>query len=408
MKGEWIFLLGIALFPAVGHSQKVFLNPSNQIDNEVAGGGTEAQFALINANNAADVLKSMGFQVIVDQDFTNAPYHANSWGADVFVSVHSNAGGGHGTETLFKTEGGKKLAQTVQNGLLSFLPYQSRGLKQRTDLYVLNTTQMFACLAEVVFHDCTAESGYQGHPPSESSFLRSNEGQTKIGNGLAVGTCGYFRDNCTIQGTGPTTGFFKGVVYVAPDMNQRIEDALVTLNTGQTFVSTADGYFEFEVPAGIYTATAHKEGFYDNRSTRQVVAGQDVWGNIGLSPISSPDTVEGDGHAEPDTVEGDGHAEQEVVGVEETAFVELVDAWGEEVAEGAPEEGIWVWKPPERSEFAKDVAPTLQPEETCPRCSCTSGCSAGAGARAGHWLALVLLASFWLFGRRKHCRTLRG
>lgn len=40
----------------------------------------------------------------MDQDFYNAPKNANSWGADIFVSIHSNAGGGHGTETLGESD----------------------------------------------------------------------------------------------------------------------------------------------------------------------------------------------------------------------------------------------------------------------------------------------------------------
>ena len=392
MKTTLLFSVSVIFVTTHGYSQKVFLNPSNQTGNPVAGGGNEAQYALINANNAAEVLRRMGFEVIVDQDFTNAPYHANSWGADVFVSVHSNAGGGHGTETLYKTEGGKVLAQAVQNGLLSFLPYQSRGLKQRNDLYVLNTTRMYACLAEVVFHDCTAESGYQGHPPSESSFLRSSEGQKKIGNGLAVGTCRYFRDNCTI----PTTGFFKGVVYIAPDKNQRIEGAVVTLNTGQTFISTTTGYFEFEVPPGTYTATAHKEGFYDNSSTRTVVTGQEVWGSIGLTPIVASDEMGAEMEKDAEVSEDGGVEAEEVIIVEEAAVI------GED--ETSAEDGVWVWSPPQRPEKVEvfeDVSAVAVPEEPCPRCICSGGCGAGAQAFMSSWLSFAFIASLLFLGTRQ-------
>ncbi len=268
-------------------AQKVFLNPSDQYENPVAGGGNEAQYAKINADLTAAILLDAGFEVVVDQDFYNAPKNANSWGADVFVSIHSNAGGGHGTVTLYVSSGGKVLATHVQAGLVAYLPYQDRGLSHRTDLYVLNKTQMYAALAEVVFHDCAKQTGYQGHPPSESDFLKSTAGQQLIANGLASGICSYFGGSCGGGVVVPPTqkGWFKGVVYRAPDLNDRIPGAVVTLNTGLSVTASSTGYWEFELEPGTYTATAYAEGYEPNSSTRTVVAGQEIWGSIGLTPI---------------------------------------------------------------------------------------------------------------------------
>ena len=78
-------------------------------------------------------------------------------------------------------------------------------------------------------------------------------------------------------------GFFKGVVYRAPDTSDRVAGATVTLNTGQSATTDGVGYFEFELAAGTYTATASKAGFQAASSTRTVVAGADVWGSIGLT-----------------------------------------------------------------------------------------------------------------------------
>lgn len=290
-----ILFSGIFLYPlfhSSTYAQKVYLNPSNQYGNPVAGGGNEAEYALINANKTKTILDSKGFNVKVDQDFYNSPYNANSWGADIFVSIHSNAGGGHGTETLYKSSGGKVLASHVQNGLLSELPYTDRGLKYRDDLHVLNATKMYACLPEVVFHDCATQSGPKGHPPSESSFLKSADGQAKISWGLAKGICSYFGKNCDGTPPPPQKGWFKGVVFKAPNMNDRIAGALVTLNTGQSTISSDNGYWVFELAPGTYTATATKEGYYPNSSTRTVEDGKEVWGSIGLTPILDSD---GDG-----------------------------------------------------------------------------------------------------------------
>ena len=214
-----LLVLPILLAAGTAEAQKVFLNPSNQTGNPVSGGGNEAQYQLICANLAKGILDKAGFNVVVDQDFTNAPSNANSWGADIFVSLHTNAGGGHGTETLYKTDGGKALAAKVQEGLLASLGYQSRGLKLRTDLHVLNSTNMHACLDEAAFHDCTATSGYQGHPPSESSFIRSAAGQQQIAEGVANGVCAYFGKSCAAA---PETGKLRGTVYRAPNLDDKL------------------------------------------------------------------------------------------------------------------------------------------------------------------------------------------
>ena len=264
--------------------KKIFLNPSNQTSNSVSGGGNEAQYALICAKLAKTILTGAGFSVVVDQDFTNAPKNANSWGADIFISLHTNAGGGHGTEVLYKSTGGKAVATKVLNGLLGALPYQSRGLKYRTNLHVLNNTNMYACLTEAVFHDCTKTSGYQGHPPAEAAFLRTSSGQQKIANGTAAGACAYFGKTCS--GSSSAKGWLKGVVYKAPDLTARISGAKVTLNTGASVTSDSSGAWSFQLAPGSYTATATMAGYKPNSSTRTVVANQTIWGSIGLTKVT--------------------------------------------------------------------------------------------------------------------------
>ena len=279
--------LGLMLLPAAAVAQKVYLNPSNQTANLLCNGGNEAQYALICANKAEAILDAAGFNSKVDQDFSNAPYNANSWGAAIFVSLHTNAGGGHGTETLYKSNADKVLAADVQNGLLANLPYQSRGLKYRDNLHVLNATNMTACLEEALFHDCCTDVGFTGHPPPEAAFLKTTAGQNAIAAGVAEGVCNYFNSSCS--GGGPSTGTLMGVVYVNPDLANRIPGATVTLNTGATVTANGVGYWEFELPPGTYTATASKVGYVSASSTKTVTAGQEIWGSIGLNPCSCDD-----------------------------------------------------------------------------------------------------------------------
>ena len=88
---------------------------------------------------------------------------ANDWGADVFVSVHLNSNGPSavGIETLYVSSNGKALAIPVQEALVYSTEDVDRGVKKRTDLYVLNGTEMPAILVEV---------GFISNPESEERF----------------------------------------------------------------------------------------------------------------------------------------------------------------------------------------------------------------------------------------------
>lgn len=89
---------------------------------------------------------------------------ANKWGADYFVSVHLNAGGGRGAETWCSIAGGKSkaLAECIQAELVG-LGYVDRGVKTRKGddgrdyLAVIRQTNMPAVLAEVGFIDSTED-----------------------------------------------------------------------------------------------------------------------------------------------------------------------------------------------------------------------------------------------------------
>lgn len=85
---------------------------------------------------------------------------ANKWGADVFVSVHINAGGGRGFESFIYNGSVSSATQAFQNVLHTEVmgAMKREGVstdrgKKRANFAVLRQTKMIACLTENLFID---------------------------------------------------------------------------------------------------------------------------------------------------------------------------------------------------------------------------------------------------------------
>ena len=75
---------------------------------------------------------------------------ANDKNADLFISIHLNAGGGHGSEVYtWKRQETARAVAVLRN--LSELGFSNRGIKDGSGFYVIKNTKCEALLIEVCF-----------------------------------------------------------------------------------------------------------------------------------------------------------------------------------------------------------------------------------------------------------------
>ena len=139
---------------------KIFINPGHGgADTGAIGHGLiERDVALLIARRVEHYLQAVGYDTFLFQfDGLQAICDkANSWGADLFVSIHCNAANGSakGAETYYfaDSRAGRKLANHIQRQLINSLPLVDRGIKT-ANFVVLTNTIMPAVLVETAFID---------------------------------------------------------------------------------------------------------------------------------------------------------------------------------------------------------------------------------------------------------------
>ncbi len=96
---------------------------------------------------------------------------ANSWGADYFVSIHTNAStqsSANGTEVLVYRipSTASNLAEDILREVTEITGLKSRGVKARPGLYVLRKTNMPAVLVELGFISNPSDANLMANNPS--------------------------------------------------------------------------------------------------------------------------------------------------------------------------------------------------------------------------------------------------
>ncbi|WPD20167.1 N-acetylmuramoyl-L-alanine amidase [Thermaerobacter composti] len=193
---------------------KVYLSPSVQEHNVGVGDyGTEEQRMQVIGALVETYLRANGFDVRrnrPEMSLKDIIIDSNRYQPDAHVAIHSNAGGGEGTEAWYYpgSEQGRKLAQAVYDEVAPLSPGKDRGLKTSSVFAELRSTVAPAVILEVGFHD----------NPADAAWIMSQPRQ--IAKAIARGICRYFgkafKDPDTPAPAKPGGGSGtpgKGVVY---------------------------------------------------------------------------------------------------------------------------------------------------------------------------------------------------
>ena len=150
---------------------KVYLSPSDQWSNTVADKAhSEAYHCKQIAQSAQKYLKANGYSVKVGDNSKEGSYtkrvtDSNNWGADLHICIHTNAGGGKGTEVLcYSGSKNNKYVKAVYNRVAKLTPTADRGIRANNGLYEIKHTSATCVYIECEFHDNkTTEAWIDSH-----------------------------------------------------------------------------------------------------------------------------------------------------------------------------------------------------------------------------------------------------
>lgn len=169
---------------------KIYINPSVQYQNQYVNNLTnEGEEMAKIANLLVEILQEKtNLQVhcncaIRGLSLSNSVKESNNLNVDYHFAIHSNAGGGVGSE-MFTSTSSYQFGNQILNSLNQLLPYQTRGMKDgvRNSLYEIKNTKAPAALVEILFHD----------EISQAQYIIENE--EAIATALASGMIAYFQE----------------------------------------------------------------------------------------------------------------------------------------------------------------------------------------------------------------------
>ena len=138
-----------------------------------------------------------------NENLKNIVSKCNDNTVDLDISIHFNAsnGQGHGVEVLQYSDKTQAIAQNICNDVAE-LGFKNRGVKNRTDLYVLKHTKAPAILIECCFCDSAVDAGLYNYETMSDAIVKGLTGVDLTANKTKIAYAGHIQD---IGWTAPVT-----------------------------------------------------------------------------------------------------------------------------------------------------------------------------------------------------------
>ena len=212
---------------------RIYISPSTQEHNIGAGafGSEESQMNKISEFLVAFLYKDGRFTVnynLPSMDIAQIATDSNNFKADLHLAIHSNAGGGEGTEVYAYGPGtnSERFAKALYDQIALLSPGRDRGVKFNKGLYEIgDRVNATSALIELEFHDNSAGA----------AWIASNH--QAIAEALYKGICDYYEYDYEALATA------QPVVYsVAPVTAKKIiadDDIWLSVRVREPFVAQA-------------------------------------------------------------------------------------------------------------------------------------------------------------------------
>ena len=139
---------------------KLYINPSVQYSNTYANNlGNEGVYMNSISNILVGMLNKHTNLIVYSntslpgKSLSESVKESNNLKVDYHLAIHSNAGGGKGSEGFY-TKTSYEFTKSILDSMDKILPYKTRGAKYgQNELYELKNTTASASLIEILFHD---------------------------------------------------------------------------------------------------------------------------------------------------------------------------------------------------------------------------------------------------------------
>lgn len=162
-------------------AKKIYLSPSDQYRNTYFDGKHNEGEVCHSISGATEIaLERSGVPVKRGKtgSISERVKQSNSWGADLHVCIHTNAGGGDGSLVMcYPGNKNEAIVKNMYNKLAKMSPGKDDGIKEVTNLYEINNSKALCVYIEIAFHDNS----------KDGKWILENE--QKIGEAIAEAIC---------------------------------------------------------------------------------------------------------------------------------------------------------------------------------------------------------------------------